>query len=100
MAYSSPSVVLQARNPDGSKTVFDDFREAYYWLAHNTPENAKASEQASWVVTLTVPRARAQIMSWWDYGYQIKGMANRTVIVDNNTRNNTHIGAGLRRGRA
>ena len=31
-------------------------------------------------------------MSWWDYGYQIKGMGNRTVIVDNNTRNNTHIG--------
>jgi dolichyl-diphosphooligosaccharide--protein glycosyltransferase len=39
-------------------------------------------------------------MSWWDYGYQIKGMANRTVIVDNNTRNNTHIGARLRCGRA
>lgn len=27
----------------------------------------------------------------WDYGYQITGMANRTVIVDNNTWNNTHI---------
>jgi hypothetical protein len=30
-------------------------------------------------------------MSWWDYGYQITAMANRTVIVDNNTWNNTHI---------
>jgi dolichyl-diphosphooligosaccharide--protein glycosyltransferase len=30
-------------------------------------------------------------MSWWDYGYQITGMSNRTVIVDNNTWNNTHI---------
>lgn len=30
-------------------------------------------------------------MSWWDYGYQITGMANRTVLVDNNTWNNTHI---------
>ena len=30
-------------------------------------------------------------MSWWDYGYQITGMANRTTIVDNNTRNNSHI---------
>ena len=32
-----------------------------------------------------------QIMSWWDYGYQITAMGNRTVIVDNNTWNNTHI---------
>lgn len=30
-------------------------------------------------------------MSWWDYGYQITGMANWTVLVDNNTWNNTHI---------
>ena len=36
-------------------------------------------------------RPDAKIMSWWDYGYQITGMGNRTVIVDNNTRNNTHI---------
>ncbi|KAA0190825.1 STT3 subunit of the oligosaccharyltransferase complex B [Fasciolopsis buskii] len=34
----------------------------------------------------------ARIMSWWDYGYQITGIANRTVLVDNNTWNNTHIG--------
>ena len=32
-----------------------------------------------------------QVMSWWDYGYQITAMANRTIIVDNNTWNNTHI---------
>lgn len=38
----------------------------------NTPENAK-------------------VMSWWDYGYQITAMANRTILVDNNTWNNTHI---------
>ena len=30
-------------------------------------------------------------MSRWDYGYQTTAMANRTVIVDNNTWNNTHI---------
>jgi dolichyl-diphosphooligosaccharide---protein glycosyltransferase len=71
-AYSSPSIVLQARQHDGSVMVFDDFREAYRWLAQNTADDAK-------------------IMSWWDYGYQITGMGNRTVIVDNNTRNNTHI---------
>jgi len=71
-AYSSPSIVLTARTHDGSRIIFDDFREAYWWLRHNTPENSK-------------------IMSWWDYGYQISSMANRTILVDNNTWNNTHI---------
>ncbi|XP_037569359.1 LOW QUALITY PROTEIN: dolichyl-diphosphooligosaccharide--protein glycosyltransferase subunit STT3A-like [Dermacentor silvarum] len=71
-AYSSPSIVLSARAHDGSRIIFDDFREAYYWLRHNTPEDAK-------------------VMSWWDYGYQITAMANRTILVDNNTWNNTHI---------
>lgn len=71
-AYSSPSIVLSARSMDGSRIIFDDFREAYYWLKMNTPEDAR-------------------IMSWWDYGYQITAMANRTILVDNNTWNNTHI---------
>jgi dolichyl-diphosphooligosaccharide--protein glycosyltransferase len=71
-AYSSPSIVLAARGQDGNRIIFDDYREAYYWLSENTPENAK-------------------VMSWWDYGYQITAMANRTVLVDNNTWNNTHI---------
>lgn len=71
-AYSSPSVVLASQYPDGSQFLIDDFREAYYWLRMNTPEDAK-------------------IMSWWDYGYQIGGMADRTTLVDNNTWNNTHI---------
>lgn len=71
-AYSSPSVVLASRLPDGSQHIIDDYREAYYWLRQNTPENAK-------------------IMSWWDYGYQIGGMADRPTLVDNNTWNNTHI---------
>jgi dolichyl-diphosphooligosaccharide---protein glycosyltransferase len=71
-AYSSPSVVLASRMPDGSQHIIDDYREAYYWLRQNTPSNAK-------------------IMSWWDYGYQIGGMADRPTLVDNNTWNNTHI---------
>lgn len=71
-AYSSPSVVLASRMPDGSQHIIDDYREAYQWLRQNTPENAK-------------------IMSWWDYGYQIGGMADRPTLVDNNTWNNTHI---------
>ncbi|GFP92069.1 dolichyl-diphosphooligosaccharide--protein glycosyltransferase subunit stt3a [Phtheirospermum japonicum] len=70
-AYSAPSIVLTSRSNDGLH-VFDDFREAYSWLSHNTEVDDK-------------------VASWWDYGYQTTAMANRTVIVDNNTWNNTHI---------
>jgi dolichyl-diphosphooligosaccharide--protein glycosyltransferase len=69
-AYSSPSVVLASRNADGSQHIIDDFREAYYWLRQNTKEDAV-------------------VMSWWDYGYQIAGMADRPTLVDNNTWNNS-----------
>jgi dolichyl-diphosphooligosaccharide--protein glycosyltransferase len=58
--------------PDGSQHIIDDYREAYSWLRKNTAPTAK-------------------IMSWWDYGYQIGGMADRPTLVDNNTWNNTHI---------
>ncbi|KAL5966323.1 Dolichyl-diphosphooligosaccharide--protein glycosyltransferase subunit STT3B [Taenia solium] len=71
-AYSSPSVVLAYQDSQGERIILDDFREAYYWLWQNTPPDAK-------------------VMSWWDYGYQIAGMANRTTLVDNNTWNNSHI---------
>nr|CUU98674.1 dolichyl diphosphooligosaccharide protein [Hymenolepis microstoma] len=72
-AYSSPSIVMAAQRGNGETVLFDDYREAYYWLRQNTPPDAK-------------------IMSWWDYGYQITAIANRTVLIDNNTWNNTHIG--------
>jgi hypothetical protein len=29
------------RSHDGSRIIFDDFREAYWWLRMNTPEDAK-----------------------------------------------------------
>lgn len=71
-AYSSPSIVLASYGNDGSRRILDDFREAYGWLSENTADDAR-------------------IMSWWDYGYQIAGMGNRTTLVDNNTWNNSHI---------
>ena len=30
-------------------------------------------------------------MAWWDYGYQINGVANRTTLADGNMRNHEHI---------
>lgn len=72
-AYSSPSFIMASGNvADGDRQIYDDYRETYYWMKQNTPKDSK-------------------ILAWWDYGYQITGMSNRTVIVDNNTWNNTHI---------
>lgn len=36
-AYSSPSIVMAAQRSDGGTVLFDDYREAYYWLRQNTP---------------------------------------------------------------
>jgi dolichyl-diphosphooligosaccharide---protein glycosyltransferase len=82
-AYSSPSVVLASRLADGSQYIIDDYREAYYWLRMNTPDDARVM---SWY-----PSHNSKLMQRWDYGYQIAGMADRTTLVDNNTWNNTHI---------
>ena len=71
-AYSSPSIIMASRDNQGNKVLIDDYREAYNWIRQNTDPADK-------------------IMSWWDYGYQITGMANRTVLADGNTWNNTHI---------
>ena len=30
-------------------------------------------------------------MAWWDYGYQINGIAERTTLADGNTWNHEHI---------
>jgi dolichyl-diphosphooligosaccharide--protein glycosyltransferase len=71
-AYSHPTIVMSYTDRDGGRHIVDDYREAYYWLRQNTKQDAK-------------------VLSWWDYGYQVAGMANRTTIVDNNTWNKTHI---------
>jgi len=69
---SEPQIIMRGQNQDGTYKVFDDFREAYWWLRDNTPEDAR-------------------VMAWWDYGYQINGVANRTTIADGNTWNHEHI---------
>jgi len=62
--YSVPSIVVPAKDVDGKDTSFDDFREAYTWIDKHTPPNSK-------------------VLAWWDYGYQLTTLANRTTIVDN-----------------
>lgn len=62
--YSTPSIVVPARDANGEDTSFDDFREAYAWINRNTPQNSK-------------------VLAWWDYGYHLTTIANVTTIVDN-----------------
>ena len=69
---SQPSVMFKGTLQDGRTVMVKDYVEAYHWLRDNTPEDAR-------------------VMAWWDYGYQIAGMANRTSIADGNTWNHEHI---------
>ena len=71
-SLSNPSIILKGQTREGNVIKVDDYREAYWWLRDNTPEDAR-------------------IMAWWDYGYQITGIANRTTIADGNTWNHEHI---------
>ena len=65
-ALSQPQIMYKARLQTGQEIIVDDYREAYFWLRDHTP-------------------ADARVMAWWDYGYQIAGIANRTTIADGNT---------------
>jgi dolichyl-diphosphooligosaccharide--protein glycosyltransferase len=72
IGMSNPQLMFKANLRDGSQVMVDDYREAYWWLRDQTP-------------------ADARVMAWWDYGYQITGIANRTSIADGNTWNHEHI---------
>jgi len=71
-ALSNPSITVIGQRKDGSIVKVDDYREAYWWIRDNTPEDAR-------------------ILAWWDYGYQITAIANRTTLADGNTWNHEHI---------
>ena len=68
----NPTIIVKARLRDGRTIKLDDYREAYWWIRDNTPEDSR-------------------IMAWWDYGYQITAIANRTTLADGNTWNHEHI---------
>ena len=54
------------------KMDIPDWREALDWISENTPQDAV-------------------FISWWDYGYWLTVMGNRTSIADNATINSTRI---------
>jgi len=69
---SRPQIMFRAQLQTGKWIMVDDYREAYHWLRDTTPKDAR-------------------VMAWWDYGYQIAGIANRTSVADGNTWNHEHI---------
>jgi len=69
---AQPQIMLSGRGQGGKTVIIDDYREAYWWLRDNTPEDSR-------------------VLSWWDYGYHINGIANRTSLADGNTWNHEHI---------
>jgi dolichyl-diphosphooligosaccharide---protein glycosyltransferase len=49
---SHPTIIQKAQTKDGQIILLDDYREAYFWLRDNTPEDAR-------------------IMAWWDCTYPL-----------------------------
>ncbi len=62
-----------ANGGTGYRLQTDDWTDALNWISKNTEPSAK-------------------IAAWWDYGYWITTLGNRTTLADNNTSNQTRIG--------
>lgn len=69
---SSPTILKQERARDGSIVIVDDAMQGYEWLKKETPKDSR-------------------VFAWWDYGYQITGIGERTSLADGNTWNHEHI---------
>jgi dolichyl-diphosphooligosaccharide--protein glycosyltransferase len=61
-----------ANGGTGYKIQTNDWIDSLNWISKNTPKNAI-------------------IASWWDYGYWITTLGNRTSLADNGTINQTRI---------
>jgi len=71
-SLSNPQVMYKVPQRDGRFLLVDDYYKGYLWIDRNTPKDSR-------------------VMAWWDYGYQITGIAKRTSIADGNTWNHEHI---------
>ncbi len=70
--FSSPDVILVGEGPQGQPVELHDWQEGMQFLIEETDEDAV-------------------IAAWWDYGYWIEAIGNRTTLVDNATTNSTQI---------
>ncbi len=69
---SSPDLILVGQGPQGQPVELHDWQESMQWLREETAEDSV-------------------IAAWWDYGYWIESIGNRTTLVDNATTNSTQI---------
>ena len=65
-------LLIQFRSIVAQTDLSDLFRYSYWWIRDNTPQDSR-------------------IMAWWDYGYQLTAIANRTTVAVGNTWNHEHI---------
>ncbi|MEM1666537.1 MAG: STT3 domain-containing protein [Nitrososphaerota archaeon] len=66
-----PPTVIQSTLPVAAN--IPDWVNALSWMRDNLPDNAV-------------------VAAWWDYGYWITVMGNKTTLADNSTTNSTQIG--------
>ncbi len=66
----APPVILNGGSNFGIAT--NDWKDSLEWLKTNTPEDSV-------------------VAAWWDYGYWITTMSDRTTLADNFTGNSTRI---------
>lgn len=71
-SLSDPQVVSFENDGRGGRILVDDYLKGYEWVDKNTPKDSR-------------------VIAWWDYGYQITGIAKRASIADGNTWNHEHI---------
>mmetsp|Transcript_24548 Transcript_24548/g.70471 ORF Transcript_24548/g.70471 Transcript_24548/m.70471 type:complete len:903 (+) Transcript_24548:58-2766(+) len=71
-SLSNPKVVTKIHDRVKGPILMDDYYAGYKWIDANTPKDSR-------------------VIAWWDYGYQITGIAKRTSIADGNTWNHEHI---------
>jgi dolichyl-diphosphooligosaccharide--protein glycosyltransferase len=69
-AAKAPPTILNGGSNFG--VVSNDWKESMEWLKTNTPEDSV-------------------VVSWWDYGYWITTLSDRTTVNDNATNNSTRI---------
>merc|ERR1712087_303412 len=69
---SNPKVVMWVNDRVKGRVKMDDYIRGYEWIDQNTPKDSR-------------------VIAWWDYGYQITGIAKRTSIADGNTWKHEHI---------
>ncbi|KPA86002.1 putative mitochondrial oligosaccharyl transferase-like protein [Leptomonas pyrrhocoris] len=71
--FSAPGIVFHNHpSTDWKDDTIDDYYKGFVWLREHTPEDAR-------------------VLAWFDYGYQITGIGNRTSLADGNTWNYEHI---------